>query len=88
MFGQIKKPEQPRIYWSEKDQTWMCAVDSPLPPGAIRRCCDWAYKMNLDRWRSMRHGDERERFGKALEKLKNYVIRQIVTKKEFEIGFD
>jgi hypothetical protein len=88
MFGQIKKPEQPRLYWSEAKGRWEVAVSEPLPHGALRRICEWGYKMNLDRWRSMRHGDNRERLGKAIKKLQNYELTQIVTEKSFEIGFD
>ena len=84
----IKKPAPLRTYHDAQKGIWFVEVDSPLPPGALRPISAYMFRVNHDRWLSMRHGDERERLGKALQELKEGKIQQVVKKKSFEIGFD
>lgn len=82
------KSQPPLRVYHDLVRGWCVEVDSPLPPMSLRSIARWALKVNHDRWLSMKHGDERERLGKALAELRDKGVQQVVTKKSFEIGFD
>jgi hypothetical protein len=46
---------------------------------------EWAYKMNHDKWRSMRPGDQKDRLGNALVHLRAGELKQVIKEKYFEI---
>lgn len=88
MHNKIVRPTEPRLYFNAAEAQWYVEVEMPLPAQALRNIAKWGYKVNLDRWRGLSAGDRRESLGNALKKLQTADIKQVIRKKEFEIGFD
>lgn len=64
-----------RLHW---DATWGWILDVPvtLSHEQIVRVVTWALPHQIDRWRSLPHGEKREELGKALDRLKRGEIHQ------------
>lgn len=76
-----------RVYFNEK-LGWCVDVPAPLSSQMVKAATDWAYKMNLDRWKGMMPGDRKDRLGAALPALRAGRVHQVVKGQTFEIGTD
>jgi len=81
----IKRGGSPlRVYYNA-EFGWCIDVPTPVSAAMIRAAAEWSYKMNLDKWRSMRPGDQKDRLGAALPSLREGKIRQVIKERYFEI---
>jgi hypothetical protein len=67
-----------------KGEGWYLDVKEVLPDIALKQACDFAYKINLDRYRGLPLGDKKDELREALNDLKQYKARQRVIAKQNE----
>lgn len=75
-----------RVAWNEALGGWYVEVPVILTRNMLRAVGQYAAKIQEDRWRGMRPGDERDRLGRALNDLRAGRIRQVIRKAEIPAG--
>lgn len=64
-----------RLHW-DANEGWILDVPFPLTRKMLEHVAKWAFKVQLDRWRALPHGDRRDELGRALHLLKEGKIKQ------------
>jgi hypothetical protein len=62
---------------------WIIDVDEPISEMALANARSFIYKINRERYVSMRPGDAKDRVGRALQSLKAGKIQQRITGKKY-----
>lgn len=71
----IYQPRPMRLHW-DAENGWLIDVPTTLTNEQLGRIVKWALPRQIDRWRSLPHGEKREQLAGAIKDLQAGKIHQ------------